>query len=229
MSTIASNLERLYERVRLSAGKCGRDPDEIQVLAVSKTFSSPEIVQAYRWGQRLFGENRVQEAQEKIAELKGKEMEWHLIGHLQSNKARVAAQIFDVIQSIDSVKLAVRLDRICQDLGRSLRAYIQLNLAGESQKSGIDPEDLPDLVARLDTMETLKLEGLMTLPPYDENPENTRPYFRRLRDIFEEVNRGRRQPLTELSMGMSHDFEVAIEEGATMIRVGTAIFGRRTG
>ncbi|HLV00729.1 MAG TPA: YggS family pyridoxal phosphate-dependent enzyme, partial [Acidobacteriota bacterium] len=121
------------------------------------------------------------------------------------------------------------LDRICQDLGRKLRVYIQLNLAGESQKSGIDPQELPELVDSLDTTEALKLEGLMTIPPYDENPENTRPYFRRLREILEEINRGRQQPLTELSMGMSHDFEVAIEEGATMIRVGTAIFGQRAG
>jgi len=229
VTTIASNLDRLYERVRSSAEKCGRDPDEIRVLAVSKTFSSSEIIEAYCWGQRLFGENRVQEAQKKIAELKGKTIEWHLIGHLQSNKARLAAQIFDVVQSIDSTRLAIRLDRICQDLGRKLRVYIQLNLAGESQKSGIDPQELPELVDSLDTTEALKLEGLMTIPPYDENPENTRPYFRRLREILEEINRGRQQPLTELSMGMSHDFEVAIEEGATMIRVGTAIFGQRAG
>lgn len=227
MSDIESNLEQIYEQVELAARKCGRNPEEIQLLAVSKTFSSSEIDEAYRWGQRLFGENRVQEAQEKIATLHDHEIEWHLIGHLQSNKARLAAQLFDVVQSVDSEKIAARLNRICQDLDKKLRVSIQVNLAGESQKSGVPPEDLQPLIDKLDTMESLELEGLMTLPPYEEDPECTRPYFRRLYDLFEKINGGRSRPLTTLSMGMSHDFRIAIEEGATMVRIGTSIFGRR--
>lgn len=227
MTDIASNLDQIYDQVKLAARNSGKDPDGIRVLAVSKTFTSSEIDQAYAWGQRVFGENRVQEAQGKLAELRDHNIEWHLIGHLQSNKARLAAQLFDVIQSVDSEKIAARLNRICHELDKKLRVYIQVNLAGESQKSGVSPENLPSLVKKLDSMEFLELEGLMTLPPYEEEPEKTRPYFRRLYQLFERVNSQRTQPLAELSMGMSHDYRIAIEEGATMVRIGTAIFGRR--
>ena len=174
-------------------------------------------------GISVFGENKVQEAEGKIAELGRDRIEWHLIGHLQSNKARKAVQLFDVVHSVDSLDIARRLERICEEEGReSLEVLIQVDLAGEETKSGIPESDVPDLVDFLRTCKRLNFIGLMILPPYFDHPEATRPYFKRLREI-----RDRIIPGGELSMGMSHDFDVAIQEGATMVRVGTAIFGER--
>lgn len=174
-------------------------------------------------GVTVFGENKVQEGEGKIVELGRDVAEWHLIGHLQSNKARKAVQLFDVIHSVDSVELAERLERICIDEGREeLPVFVQVDLAGEQTKSGIPESDLPRLIAYLKTCKCLRFNGLMLLPPFFDDPEATRPYFKRLRALRDE-----HIPGGELSMGMSHDFEVAIEEGATIVRVGTAIFGMR--
>jgi PLP dependent protein len=177
-----------------------------------------------------FGENRVQEAETKIPEVGRNQARWHLIGHLQSNKARRAVELFDVIHSVDSIALAQRLDRICEELGReALPVLIQVDLGQEQTKTGIEEGKLPDLVAALQECARLRLAGLMTLPPFFEDAEKVRPYFRRLRDLRDKFQAGKAfgdQP-GELSMGMTHDFEVAIEEGATIVRVGTAIFGER--
>ena len=206
------------------------DDHHVMLVAVSKTKSSEEILWVYNQGQKIFGENKVQEAEEKIGQVGRNAAEWHLIGHLQSNKARKAVELFDVIHSLDSVELADRLERICIEVDRgSLPVLVQVDLAGEETKSGINESQLDKLVDRLMRCERLRFTGLMVLPPFFDDPEATRPYFVRLREIRDRLGdqnvfadgRG------ELSMGMSHDFEVAIEEGATMVRVGTAIFGER--
>jgi pyridoxal phosphate enzyme (YggS family) len=230
MSDLKQNFENILERIRNAATSSGRNPDEIKLVAVSKTHPAASIREAIDAGCSVFGENKVQEAESKIHEIGRDSAEWHLIGHLQSNKARKAAQLFDVIHSLDSIELAERLERICVEEGRAkLSVLAQVELAGEVTKSGISESDLPKLAEYLRSCERLKFVGLMILPPLNESAEATRPYFRRLREIRYEyaskhlfsVGNG------ELSMGMSHDFEVAIEEGATMVRVGTAIFGER--
>jgi PLP dependent protein len=219
---IAENLARIEERVARAVGRSGRDRDEVKLVAVSKTHPAETLREAIAAGVRVFGENKVQEAEGKIAEI-GRGAEWHLIGHLQSNKARKAVQLFDVVHSVDSVDLARRLERICIEEGREvLPVLVQVNLAGEETKSGISESDLAELAEFLGSCRHLRFDGLMSLPPFFDDPESTRPYFRRLRALRDEVIPG-----GQLSMGMSHDFEVAIEEGATMIRVGTAIFGER--
>ena len=223
MSLIASNLKTILGRIEAAAASSDRDPGEITLIAVSKTHPAEAIRKAISSGISVFGENKVQEAEGKIAELGRDRIEWHLIGHLQSNKARKAVQLFDVVHSVDSLDIAQRLERICVEEGREkLEVLIQVDLAGEETKSGIPESDVPDLVDFLRKCRRLKFIGLMILPPYFDDPEATRPYFKRLREI-----RDRIIPGGELSMGMSHDFEVAIEEGATMVRVGTAIFGER--
>lgn len=203
--------------------RSGRDLESVKLVAVSKTHPANVIREAIAAGLTVFGENRVQEAENKIAELGREGIEWHLIGHLQSNKARRAVELFDVIQSVDSVELATRLDRICGEMGRgSLPVLMQVDLAGETTKSGVAETDLPQLIDVVRGCKHLSLKGLMVLPPYFDDPEATRPYFRRLRELRDRHTLG-----GDLSMGMSHDFEVAIEEGATIVRVGTAIFGER--
>ena len=184
--------------------------------------------QAVLAGARDLGENRVQEALTKVALIEG-DVRWHLIGHLQSNKARQAVETFDVIHTIDSCQLTERLDRLAGETRRRPTVMVQVDLAHEPAKSGADESELPAIIEALDAAHNLDFRGLMVIPPFFDSPEQTRPYFRRLRDILEGLNRGRGpdQKLTELSMGMSHDFEAAIEEGATMVRVGTAIFGER--
>lgn len=222
-SELAGNLDRVRRKIASAARRIDRDPGEIKLIAVSKTHPLDLVREAIAAGAAAFGENRVQEAEGKIPELGREGVEWHLIGHLQSNKARKAIQLFDVIHSVDSVELAERLERICIEEGReALSVLIQVDLAGEETKSGIQESDLPSLITYLKSCERLKLVGLMILPPFFNDPEATRPFFNRLREI-----RDRLLPGGELSMGMSHDFEVAIEEGATMVRVGTAIFGER--
>jgi len=230
MSDLIENFENIRQRIRNAAAGSGRDPAEIKLVAVSKTHPAAAIREAIDAGCKVFGENKVQEAESKIHKIGRDAAEWHLIGHLQSNKARKAAQLFDVIHSLDSVELAERLERICVEEGRpKLSVLVQVDLAGEETKSGISESDLPELVKYLQTCERLRFDGLMILPPLNELPDATRPYFRRLREIRD---RYATQHLFangtgDLSMGMSHDFEVAIEEGATMVRVGTAIFGER--
>ncbi len=222
-SDIAENLKAIHRRIGEAAARSGRDANDIKLVAVSKTHPPAVLRQAIDAGATVLGENKVQEAESKIAELGRDDAEWHLIGHLQSNKARKAVQLFDVIQSLDSLELAQRLDRICDEEGRDeLRVFIEVDLAGEETKAGMPEGDIPQLVEYLRTCKHLRLNGLMIVPPYDDNVENTRPYFKRLSDIRDDL-----LPGGELSMGMSHDFEVAIEEGATVVRIGTAIFGAR--
>jgi pyridoxal phosphate enzyme (YggS family) len=216
-------LAHIRKRIASAAERSGRNADNVQLVAVSKTHPAETIGEAVGAGQTVFGENKVQEAESKIEDLRGSAIEWHLIGHLQSNKARKAVQLFNVIQSLDSIELAQRLERICLEEARiRLPVFVQVDLAGEKTKSGISEAELPDLLEYLKTCERLKLEGLMVLPPFFDDAEATRPYFKRLRET-----RDRLLPGGGLSMGMSHDFEVAIEEGATIVRVGTAIFGER--
>lgn len=210
--------------------RSGRSRHDVKLIGVSKTRPASAVREAIAAGCTVFGENKVQEAEGKIQEIGRDAAEWHLIGHLQSNKARKAVELFDIIHSLDSVELATRLERICIEVGRDeLPVLVQVDLAGEETKSGISESDLPELVEYLKTCERLRFIGLMVLPPFFDDPEATRPFFVRLREIRDSLTadgafiNGR----GELSMGMSHDFEVAIEEGATMIRVGTAIFGKR--
>ena len=230
MADIGQNLAAVRGRIADAAGRAGRDPADIKLVAVSKTHPVPVLLEAIAAGASVLGENKVQEAEAKIAEIGRNAAEWHLIGHLQSNKARKAVQLFDVIHSVDSLELAQRLERICIEEGRDeLSVFVHVDLAGEATKSGIDVAGLPELVGYLKTCERLRFDGLMILPPYFEDPEATRPYFQRLRAIRDDLaaDGGFGAGRGELSMGMSHDFEVAIEEGATVVRVGTAIFGDR--
>jgi PLP dependent protein len=226
---IRERLARVQERIARAAERAGRKPEEITLISVSKTFDASTVQQAVDAGARDLGENRVQEALDKVDKVKADGLRWHLIGHLQSNKARLAVRAFDMIHSIDSAELARRLDRIAGEEGKRLSVLIQVDLAHEATKSGADERLLPEIAEALDTAEHLDFRGLMTLPPFFDSPEQTRSYFRRLRELLESLNsdRPRARRLAELSMGMSHDFEVAIEEGATMVRVGTAIFGGR--
>jgi hypothetical protein len=216
-------------RIESAAQRVGREPNDITLIAVSKTHPAASIHEALESGLRHFGENRVQEAEQKIPYIGREAATWHLIGHLQANKARKAVQLFDTIHSLDSVQLAARLDRICSEEGReSLPVLIQVDLAGEATKSGVSENELDQLVEVVTKCSHLELKGLMVLPPFFENPEDVRPFFRRLRELGENLERQEfLKERCELSMGMSHDFEIAIEEGATMVRVGTAIFGSR--
>lgn len=222
-NNLRENLTKVRRKIEEAAQKSGRSANEIKLVAVSKTHPGKIVREAIEAGVNVFGENKVQEAETKIEEIGREQAEWHLIGHLQANKARKAVKLFDVIQSVDSVELAERLERICKEEERSkLSVLVQIDLAGEETKSGISKEDLPKLVDFLSTCDCLKFAGFMVLPPFFEDAEKTRPFFRRLREIRDGIFPG-----GELSMGMSHDFQVAIEEGATIVRVGTAIFGER--
>ncbi len=222
-TSLRDNLVEIRRRINRAAVRIGRDPNEIKLVAVSKTHPAAVLHEAITAGATVLGENKVQEAESKILEVGRTAAEWHLIGHLQSNKARKAVQIFDVIHSVDSVELADRLERICIEDGRAeLSVFVQVDLAGAETKSGVRESDLPQLVSYLQTCKCLKFDGFMLLPPFYDDAEATRPFFNRLREIRDEI-----LPDGELSMGMSHDFEVAIEEGATVVRVGTAIFGER--
>jgi PLP dependent protein len=229
--TLAERFGEIRRQIAQAAQKANRKADEIKLVAVSKTHPSEVLREAIETGLTVFGENKVQEAEGKIEEIGREQAEWHLIGHLQSNKARRAVQLFDIIHTLDSVELGDRLERICiEENRRSLSVFVQVDLAGETTKNGIQEKDLPPLVEFLRHCQCLKFDGLMILPPFFEEVEKVRPFFRRLREIRdrllgENVFAGGRG---ELSMGMSHDFAVAIEEGASVIRVGTAIFGERS-
>ncbi len=218
MNTLSERLAAVRERMARAAERARRDPSEVVLLAVTKIFPAEIIREAYAVGLREFGENYVQEFEGKaplVADLAG--ARFHLIGHLQSNKSRKAAELFQVIQTVDSPKLARRLD----ESGQPLDAMLEVKLSGEDAKSGADPSALAELIAAVRGCPNLRLLGLMTMPPWSDDPEASRPYFRRLREL------GRQHGLPQLSMGMSHDLETAIEEGSTCIRVGTALFGRR--
>ncbi len=230
MDDIAHNLLRIRETISQTALACGRSPDEIILLAVSKTFPAETIARAVEAGQLRFGENRVQEAEGKINALRGgARIEWHLVGHLQTNKARRAAELFDVIHSVDSVRLAHKLNEAALALGRTLDALLEVKLGEEETKSGADRNDVRDIVAAFRGLRGLRLNGLMTIPPFFDDPNETRTYFAELRQLRDALER--EEPgclgLRHLSMGMSHDFTVAIQEGATIVRLGTVIFGER--
>lgn len=227
---LAARFADVKARVIAAAQNCGRDPREVTLIAISKTHPASLVKSLVELGATDLGENRVQEAEEKIPQVGRSTVRWHLVGHLQANKARRAVNLFDVIHSLDSIDLARRLDRLCVEEGRqSLPLLIQVDLGHEETKSGIDEQELPQLVEALRNLERLELIGLMTLPPFFDDPEQARPYFRRLRELRDELARGGLfdERGGELSMGMTNDFAVAIEEGATMVRVGTAIFGER--
>ncbi|HEV2903462.1 MAG TPA: YggS family pyridoxal phosphate-dependent enzyme [Pyrinomonadaceae bacterium] len=220
----------VWSRIEAAAKRSGRTRDAVKLICVSKTHPADVVRAAIEAGVTDLGENRVQEAEPKIGELGREAATWHLIGHLQSNKARRAVQLFDMIHSIDSVALVEKLDRACADLHREqLPVLIQVDLGHETTKSGADESELPELIGAVTSSEHLKLIGFMTLPPFFEDAESTRPFFAKLRELRDEYQQrgvfGASQG--ELSMGMTHDFEVAIEEGATMVRIGTAIFGAR--
>jgi len=223
-------LGEVHEQIAEAALRVGRRPNEITLVAVSKTHSAESIKQGIAIGVTDLGENRVQEAETKIPEVGRKAARWHLIGHLQSNKARRAVELFDVIHSLDSLELARRLDRVCGELNRgALPVLIQVDLGHETTKSGVPENELPKIVETLEQTKLLRLTGLMTLPPYFDDPKDARPFFRRLRELRDELGaQGAFGDQTgELSMGMTHDFQIAIEEGATIVRIGTAIFGAR--
>ena len=227
---LAVRLADVRARLAAAAQRSGRRPDEVRLIAISKTHPATVIKQVCQLGATDFGENRVQEAEGKIAEIGRESGRWHLVGHLQANKARRAVNLFDVIHSVDTLDLAKRLDRLCVKESReSLPVLIQVDLGHEETKSGIDESELTHLVENLGPLTRVKLIGLMTLPPFFDDAEQSRPFFRRLRELRDELNqRGAfGEQAGELSMGMTHDFEVAIEEGATMVRIGTAIFGAR--
>lgn len=242
--SIAGNIAQIRQRMAAAALRARRQPAEIALMAVSKTMPADLIREAFEAGQRLFGENRVQEFQSKHAELSAaspsiasaavcnvfaiERAQFHLIGHLQSNKAAKAAELFQAVDSVDSLRLAERLDAAAKP-GKTLRILIEVNIGGERAKSGVEPgsAELVRIVEAAPRLRNLELRGLMTVPPFAQDPEESRPYFRRLRQLRDQLMTRTKLDLPELSMGMSHDFEVAIEEGSTCVRIGTAIFGAR--
>jgi pyridoxal phosphate enzyme (YggS family) len=236
MSAIRENLLRVMERIEKAAQRIGRDPKEIKLVTVSKTVDAARIKEAIEAGASILGENYVQEAQKKIEEIgrpacterfgEGRSVAWHFIGHLQSNKAKYAVRLFDMIHSIDSLTLAEELNRRAEQVGQVAKVMIEVNISGEATKFGTDEEKVLSTVRGILNLGHLSLEGLMTMPPYFDLPEMSRPYYTKLRELREGMVR-EGIPLKELSMGMSNDFEIAIEEGATYVRVGTAIFGER--
>ena len=228
--SIASNLSDIRSRIARAAASVSRDPSSIRLVAVSKTFPLDAVREAYEAGQREFGENRVQEALQKIERSADLSIRWHLLGHLQTNKARKAASSFAVIQSVDSIELLQKLDRGAEESGETPDLLIQVDLAGETTKFGAPPSEVPRLLEAAASCRAARVVGLMTLPPIPDTPEDGRRWFRQLRDLRDgwQASGVPAAMLRDLSMGMSGDFEVAVQEGATIVRVGTAIFGRRT-
>ena len=226
---IAENIVRVQEHIAAACQRAGRGPEDVKLVAVTKTVPPDRIRLAYEAGLRDFGENRVQEAAAKRPALSDLTVIWHLIGHLQSNKARPARELFHWVHSVDSLRLAEKLHQSAVCSGDRLPVLLEVNLGGEATKAGVGESEVIKLVEQIAPLETLEVRGLMVIPPFFEDPEQARPFFRRLRQLAREVE-ARGVPnvsLQELSMGMSHDFEVAIVEGATIVRVGTAIFGPR--
>ncbi len=227
---ILQNLATVQERINSAAIKANRNPQDIKLIAVTKTVDLPEIIEAVKAGILILGESRVQEAQRKVASYKvqgvSERIEWHLVGNLQKNKVKNAIQLFDLIHSIDSISLAEEINTQAKKINKTQRVLVQVKISKKETKRGADEKDLMALVTEITETSNLKLEGLMTIPPYFEDAEQARPYFRRLRELRDEAEMAGFK-LPELSMGMSNDFEIAIEEGATMVRIGTAIFGER--
>lgn len=236
-SRLAENIKDIYRRMSYAAMRVERNTDDVKLVAVTKNVNISIIKEAIDWGLRIFGESRVQEAKEKVEELSRfthdalqfTKISWHLVGHLQKNKAKSATYLFDLIHSLDSLELAKELDRHASNSGKIQRVLIQVKLSEEETKYGVRKKDLMELIRAVAEMKNLKIEGLMTIPPFFDDPEKVRPYFRELRELKDEINdlRVTNYEIRDLSMGMTHDFEVAIEEGATMVRIGTGIFGER--
>lgn len=230
---LSKNFEKVKERIFQAAVKCGRDPDSIRLVTVSKTMPVEIVKAAVTAGITILGENYIQEARSKIELLSTNAVSWHFIGHLQTNKARYAVRLFDLIHSVDSLRLARELNKEAGKIKKTQPILIQVNIGKEASKSGVSAEDIKKLLEEIIQLENLSLRGLMTMPPFFNDPEKARPYFSLLRDlrdrIFKEIEPAlnRNNSLDELSMGMTGDFETAIECGATLVRVGTAIFGER--
>ncbi|MBZ5704518.1 MAG: YggS family pyridoxal phosphate-dependent enzyme [Acidobacteriia bacterium] len=231
--SIAENIAQVRERIDAAARRAGRKPEEISLMAATKTVPPERIREAYNAGVRLFGENRVRDFADKAKLLRDlADAEWHMIGHLQTNKTAKAAEFFAAVDSVDSLRLAHKLNESAQLFGKKMAVLLEVNVGGEVAKSGVAPgsSELEDLLQAAPQLTSLEFHGLMTIPPFTEDPQQARPYFRRLRDLQTQIA-ARRLPAVRmdvLSLGMSHDFEVAIEEGSTCVRVGTAIFGERT-
>jgi pyridoxal phosphate enzyme (YggS family) len=225
---ISSNVSLIRQRMGVACARCGRDPQSVRLMAVSKTVEPERIRQALDAGVTLLGENYVQEAREKIPAI-GHVAEWHMIGHLQTNKVKYVVNLFDWIHSVDRLELARELDKRAGQNNRRLNVLIEVNVSGEESKSGIEATQALELVRQVSLLPNINLRGLMTMPPYSDNPENSRPYFQALRKLRDDISAAdiTNIHMDELSMGMTDDFEVAIEEGATIIRVGRAIFGNR--
>ena len=231
--SVAQNIASIQERIASAARRSGRRVEDITLMAVSKTFPAASIREAYASGIRVFGENRVQEFSHKADAVRDlQEAEWHMIGHLQSNKAAPATEAFDAIDSLDSLKLAEKLNASAETLGKKLAVLIEVNVGGEAAKSGMAPDsgELEDILTAAPRLASLQFRGLMTIPPFFDDAQQARPYFLRLRALRDQIAARHLSAvrMETLSMGMSHDFEIAIEEGSTCVRVGTAIFGQRT-
>ena len=230
-SDLSGVLTSIRQKMAAACQRVGRNESEVTLMAVSKTVAAARVRAAILAGIKVLGENRVQEAEAKIAALADlrTQVEWHLIGHLQANKARKAATIFDVVQSVDSEDLALKLDRVAEEFGKRLTVFIEVNLGGEASKAGVTAAATLPLIEKVSRLPNLTLAGLMSVPPYSDQLEEVRPFFRRLRALRDEALQAgvAASSCTQLSMGMSHDFEIAIEEGATLIRLGTALFGNR--
>ena len=233
MSTIAANVRDVFQRMKLAAGRVGRDPESLRLVAATKSVDVHCILEAISAGATIIGENRVQEARGKFKEIYGEQSEsirkgvqWHLIGHLQTNKIKYIFDIFSLIHSVDSLQLGEDIQRRAERLGLKIDVLIEVNLSGEKTKFGIFPEKAFNLVKDISRLKNINLKGLMTIPPVSVSPEDSRRYFKMLRMMKDDINREGIE-MKELSMGMSSDFEVAIEEGATLVRIGTAIFGER--
>jgi len=229
---VSENIARVREQIEKAANRAGRDPEDITLMAVTKTVPPERIREAYNAGLRTFGENRVQEFDGKRNALRDlAEAQWHMIGHLQSNKAANAVELFHAIESVDSLRLARKLNAAGQELGKKLPVLIEINIGGEQAKAGLAPDsaELLELFQAAQELPSLELQGLMTVPPYADDPEQSRPYFRKMYELSRKVDAMNLPGIGTkvLSMGMSHDFTVAIEEGSTCVRVGTAIFGER--
>jgi len=223
---LAENFEKIQQRIRAASGRAGRDENSVQLLAVSKTHPPEAIQAAMGCGQIFFGESKAQEAKAKIPLCPGR-ARWHFIGHLQSNKVRDAVELFEMIQSVDSLALAREISKRCEQAAKKMSMLLEVNVAGESSKFGYKPEQLLTELEEFNKLPRIEIQGLMTMPPFSAGPEKSRPHFRRLRELKIQCEEILGVPLPHLSMGMSGDFEIAIEEGATIVRVGTALFGER--
>jgi len=223
---LEENYYAVWEGIREAAEKAGRDPSSVRLVAVSKKQDAEKLRVLWKCGQRIFGENRVQEARVKVPEMPTGG-EWHFIGGLQTNKAKDAVECFDVIESVDRLDLAAELQKRADVAGKKLRVFLEVNVGGEAAKHGCAPEKAAELLAQVQPLSRLEVQGLMAIPPFREDPENARLFFQRLREIRDQLEQGSGMALPELSMGMSHDYAVAIAEGATLVRIGTALFGPR--